>query len=243
MRRTASFAPSLSHAWIEGVSWLAGAAFTFVLFSGLARIGNTATPVAEVEELRLVALPVELPPVPPAPTEQAAAPEEALPLVGIDAGSSDSSVKIRALPPDFAALLARAPVAPRRIDSLGRIPTGLKPPAEASQVDIRHIYQQSEVDQAPRAVHRAIPSVPHDLFGKSGALRVTVLLTIDRAGQVENARVAKSSGQPIYDALVIESIKYSWEFSPAIRRGQRVRCFAEQTVTMILPGNANPFGL
>ena len=242
MDRVVTHSRGAPEAWIEATSWAAGLAITWLLFSVMARIETGPAPAPEIEDVRLVAAPIDLPPIPPRTEEPLAPVAESLPVLGLEPGASDSPVRIRVLPPEFEALLPRAPLPPRQLEALGRVPASLKPRVEAAE-DSRHIYQPSEVDQPPRAVVRTMPPVPQDLFGQANALRVVLLLTIGRNGEVERVRVASPSGQPIYDSLVIEYIRYAWQFTPAIRHGQPVRCLAEQRVGMVLRASANPFGL
>lgn len=241
MNRLAHLLRFLPDGWDEGLSWIAGLAVTLGLFLAMSTFERTGAPAPVIEELRLVSLPVDLAPLPPRPAEPPPEEAEISPLVGIEAGASDSSLHIRALPPDFESLLPRAPLPPRRLDALGRLPAGLKPRA-AVDVDVRRVYQQSEVDQLPKALVRAMPPVKKEHFGDAPSLRVVLLLTIDQQGRVENARVTTPSGSPVFDAIVLATVRKEWEFSPAIRRGKAVRCLAEQPFRINLPGGS-PFSL
>ncbi len=241
MSSTAKLTPGLSPFWLESFSWLAGGAITAGLLLGLARFDHPAEPPPEIEELHLVSLPADVPPTPPSPAEPVATAEEAMPLIGIDAGASDSSVHLRSLPVDFENLLPHTALPPKQLDLLGRIRTDPKPRVPVS-VEVNRIYQESEVDQVPRAVVRTVPITPKDLFGRSDSLMVVLLLTIDRNGLVENVRVSQTSKQPLFDEIVARTVREQWEFSPAIRRGKPVRCLAEQSFRVRLPGGS-PFNV
>jgi outer membrane biosynthesis protein TonB len=222
----------------EAASWAAGLGFSFILFSTLARLGGVAggSREPEIADLAVVSFPVVEPP-PPKPAQPPAPEEPAPPLVGIEAGPSDSAVKISVLPPDLAALLPPQP--PRATVALGRIAADLKPRAEV-EMDARHVYQQSEVDERPRAVVRAAPPVGNFLR-QAPSLSVDLLLLIGVDGHAESIRVIRSSGQPEFDALVGLTVRDGWVFSPAIKRGRKVRCLAEQSVTVTMGGSQSPF--
>ncbi len=225
----------------EAVCWAGGLAFTFALFFAMAnleRVEHRET-VAEIEEVPLSALPLDPPPPPPV-TETVAA-DEPMPLTGIEATSSDSPVKIAAVPPDLAALIPEPRIPPKALVEIGRFRPELKPTIDAG-LDARRVYQQSEVDQRPRAVVRAAPLVPPEMFGKAKTLRVEFLLVIDVKGRVESTRVLTSSGNPAFDDLVAQTVKNEWVFSAAVKRGRPVRCLAQQAFRVNLPG-ATPFNV
>lgn len=225
--------------WDEVLSWLGGGAFTFALFLAMSGIEPPHAPAPEIEELHQVSLPFDTPPPPPRPEQPPVEQSEPMPLVGLDTEATESPVRIHALPPDFEALLPHAPLPPRQLSTIAQVHSDLKPKADP-EADSRHIYQQSEVDRVPKSIVRVAPNVPTELFGRTKKLQVVVLLLIDRTGQVESVRVTRPSGRPVFDSAVLETVRKSWKFSPAIRRGKPVRCLAEQGVTVMLPGSS-PF--
>ncbi|HVU34590.1 MAG TPA: energy transducer TonB [Opitutaceae bacterium] len=227
----------------ELVSWTVGFAFTFALFYGLAHLEtNRAVPrPVQIEDLPIVSVPLDPPPPQPKPIDPTPVDESVPPLTGIDAGRSDSDVKIVVLPPDLEALLPTPRIPLHAMVSMGRLDTELKPHVNV-QFDARHVYQQSEVDQRPRALVRVAPPVSPNLFGKESSLAVNLLLVIDTDGHAESARVVKSSGQPAFDYIVAETVKHDWLFSPAVKHGRKVRCLAQQTFRVVLGGDS-PFSL
>jgi TonB family protein len=60
---------------------------------------------------------------------------------------------------------------------------------------------------------------------------VTLLFVVDANGAAGNVRVVKTSGNPEFDALIIENVK-EWEFSPAIKKNKRVKCLVQQPVVV-----------
>lgn len=217
--------------------WLAGVAFTFALFFALAHFAQLSPRAAptEFDDLRQVSVPFAAPPPPPRPIDQPV--EDAVelpPLSGIEPGASDSAVHLAVVPPEFAALLPEAPLPPRATAQLGRLHSDLKPRIDV-EIDPRHVFQTTEVDQPPRAVVREAPAIPRKLFGDARVLRVVLLLLIDQNGRAISTRVLESSGNPQVDALAMQSVADDWQFSPAIRRGKKVRCLAQQGFRFVLP--------
>lgn len=221
----------------RAIGWIAGTCFTLLLFLGLARVESSgpAEAVPELAELRAVTMPLELPP-PPKIAEPLAEPTEISPLSGIEPGPSDSPIHL-AVPPENFAIARPADIPPKALVNLTRLHSELKPRAEID-VDFQHVYQVSEVDQPPRATYRAVPVIPMEYFGKAKKLHVAILVVINPNGQASNPRVAESSGNPQFDALVAQTIVDDWEFSPAIRRGKPVKCLVQQPFTVMLPGGS-----
>ena len=224
----------------ELLCWGLGLGVTTLLFMGLARIETTGPEVQpQVEDLRIVALPVE-PPPPPKKLEEIAPQPETVPLLaGLDTGASDSPVHLAVVPPDLEKILPTMKD-PTLIVPPGFVSTQLHPRIKNDN-DPNRVFQESEVDQKPQAIVRVAPGIPADLFHRSAVVKVVLLLQIDADGRERNIRITKSSGDPIFDRLVVESVQYSWQFSPAIRHGKAVKCLAEQTLVLNRPGGGSPF--
>ncbi|HUG09423.1 MAG TPA: TonB family protein [Opitutaceae bacterium] len=225
----------------ESVGLLIGAAFTFTLFFGLAHFENfgTAEPVAEIEELRMVAMPIEPPPPPPKTEEIAPMPEEMLPFSGLEVGATDSPVSVAVVPPDLEMMFPASAI-PRARIQFGIVHADLKPRADA-EFSVRHVFQVSEVDQRPRSIVRTSPVIPAGVRGNAATLRVGLLLLIDQNGKVESARVTESSGNPQFDSIVADTVIHEWLFTPALRRGKKVRVLAQQPFRVTWSGNKSPF--
>lgn len=244
MNRPAAITASLpgeNHRGQEAFSWIAGLGFTLALFLGLANFENLGAdhPSAEIPELRLVSMPFETPPPPPRPAEPVPSTENMPAFAGLDVAATDSAVRIAVLPPDLEALLPSTREPPRAVIQPGYLQAGFKPRMDVEAAG-RRIYQVSEVDQPPQAIVRVAPSVPKELYGDARTLRVVLLLLIEADGRVASARVVQSSGQPVFDQATVETVKTLWEFTPAIRRGQQVKCLAQQNVRVNL-GSTSPF--
>ena len=223
--------------------WMLGAGFTFLLFFTLARLGSDgpakSTPV--IEDLRLVSVPLEPPPPPPPPADPTPTAAELPPLAGLESGATDSSLHVAVVPPDLATFAPAPPLPPRTLAPFMQFHPEFKPRADLA-ADGQHVYRESEVDQPPTAIVRVAPTVPGHLFGDARSLRVDLLLLIEPNGTVSSVRVARSSGKPEFDAIVAQTVKEDWEFTPAIRRGRQVRCLAQQPFRVSL-GSGSPYEL
>lgn len=245
MNRPASLSDGLARQPVrDGIAgWIGGAGFTFLLFFAMAHLEHVGTgeAPAEIEDLRMAAIPFEPPPPPPRPAEPAPPPVEMPPLAGIELGASDSALRIAVVPPDLETLVQATPTPPRALVPFSHFHTEFKPHVEV-QADVRHVFQESEVDKVPTAIVRVAPAVPNHLFGDARSLRVVLLLLIEPNGRVSSARVSQSSGRPEFDTLVAQTVKESWEFTPALRRGKKVRCLAQQPFRVNL-GGGSPYEL
>jgi TonB family protein len=206
-----------------------GVGLTFVLFMGIAHFEmvKTAEMPAEIEDLRAVTAVSE--PPPPRPEDRSEPLEAAVPLTGIDIGASDSPVKLAVVPPDLSKLMPPADLPPRATIQFGQLMSDLRPKT-GSTGEFQHIYQQSEVDQPPLAVVKTIARVSSRVRDNVQSLRVTLLLVIDTEGAVTSIRVMRPSGNAKFDAIVLECVRDEWQFSPAIRKGKKVRCMVQQLV-------------
>jgi TonB family protein len=227
--RTRSRARDLAN---NAISVLMGAGFTFCLFMGIAHYENVAPagPPPEIVDLRAVAIPLE-PPPPPRDERTESEPSEVVTTVtGFDLAPSDSPVKIAVSPPMFDALSPAAQLAPPAMIQVGQLYGDFRPKTDAS-FDSQHIFQQSEVDRIPTVLFRKDPVVPNNVRHDVVSLRVKLLLVIDANGLAGDIRILRTSGNPAFDAIIIENIK-EWGFSPAIKKGRKVKCLVEQAVTV-----------
>jgi TonB family C-terminal domain len=230
--------------WLEGaVALLLGTAFTGALIFTLARIAASAPPqpAVEIEEIRRVTLPLD-PPPPAPPLPQPVEPATDLPFSGLEIGASDSPVRIAVIPPDLETVVPTAAYVPARVE-LGTLHTELRPRIDID-ANVRRVYQESEVDQKPRALIRTAPTIPAAVQGGAASLRVSLVLLIDEKGKVNHARVLESSGRPAFDEIVARCIVNEWRFTPAVRRGKNVKVLAAQGFRVNFGGGGGtPFSL
>lgn len=205
-----------------------GSVFTLGLFMGMAHFGRTApaSPPSEIEDLRVVALPFQPPPPPTAPTEPAPTAEFST-VTGFELAPSDSPVKIAVSPPSLDDLTPTVQLAPPAHIQIGELRGEFKPRMGAN-FDLRHIYQKNEVDTLPSPLFRAQPPIVSRYFRDSNVLRLSLLFVVEATGEITNLRILKSSGNPEVDAVVMETVEKGWGFSPAVKKGRKVRCFLDQ---------------
>lgn len=226
----------------EALCILAGSGLTFVLFFGIARFESVrpVAPPSDIEDLRVVSAMAE--PPPPKPEESTEPQDSVTPLTGIEIASSESPVKLTVVPPDLDKIIPSTELPPRATIQFNQLLTDLKPKAGISG-DFEHIYQQNEVDQVPAALVKTIARVSKRARDDAEQLRVTLVLIIDTVGAVQNIRVLKSSGNLKFDNIVLECVRDEWEFSPAVRKGKKVRCMVQQLVWYKWSESGSPFTL
>jgi TonB family protein len=226
----------------EALCILAGSGLTFVLFFGIARFESVrpVAPPSDIEDLRVVSALAE--PPPPKPEEQTEPQDSVTPLTGIEIASSESPVKLTVVPPDLDKIIPSTELPPRATIQFNQLLTDLKPKAGISG-DFEHIYQQNEVDQVPTALVKTIARVSKRARDDAEQLRVTLVLIIDTVGAVQSIRVLKSSGNLKFDNIVLECVRDEWEFSPAVRKGKKVRCMVQQLVWYKWSESGSPFTL
>lgn len=224
-----------------GASLIVGAGITLTLFSAMARFESVHTPkpAEDIEDMHVISMPVDVPP--PRNTEHTeVVAETTAPLADIQIGASDSPVKIAVVPPEIALLFPVENAAPPAHVEVSNLFTDLKPRTQML-VEPKRIYQQSEVDQAPTVLRRAVPRIPSWIRKDADMLRVTVVIVADSTGAVASVRLVRPSGNDDVDKLLTDCIRNEWLFTPAIKNGKKVRCLFQQTVT-IKWNEVSPFG-
>ena len=223
-RATSSLATS-----IDGViSVFVGLAITAGLFSLMAHVkqGGFSQPAPVIEDMRVASLPVEIPPPPETRTETEPVTEM---ITGIDVAAAESPVHISLSIP----ILESPPVpqAPAARIQTTLVPSEFKPRMDMTQ-DFDHIFQQTEVDQKPTVLANSAPFIPNNVHRGVRWLRVVLLMVIDARGVASNIRVLTSSGNAEFDSLIVECVHEKWEFSPAIKKGHKVKCLVQRSVTI-----------
>jgi TonB family protein len=226
----------------EAFCVLAGSALTFGLFFAIARFESVrpVAPPSDIEDLRIMSAITE--PPPPKPEERPEQQESVTPLTGIEIASSESPVKLAVVPPDLDKIIPSSELPPKATIQFSQLLTDLKPKAGIS-ADFDHIYQQNEVDQVPTALVKTIARVTKRDRDEAEQLRTTLVLIIDTEGAVTSIRVLKGSGNAKFDKIVLECVRDEWEFSPAVRKGKKVRCMVQQLVWYKWTEGGSPFTL
>jgi hypothetical protein len=230
---------AVANAVAETLSIFLGLAVTFALFMGVARFGATEAPTeeADIADLRAMSIPLETPP--PRPVETTPVQVAASPLAGLEISASASPVRIAVVPPDLSALLPTTTTAPAARIEPAQIYTEFKPRTEIG-ADFSRIFQQHEVDQRPAVVSRPKPYIPPVVRGNARTLRISVLILIDTRGAVASVRTLQGSGNEHFDKIILYDISHSWVFSPAMKKGHKVRCLVQQNVRIVWEGGS-PF--
>ena len=240
MADTATLPPlesARANAVAEALSIALGAGVTLALFLVVAHFGGVEekTEEAEIVDMRAMSIPLEAPPPRPVETQQAVA--DASPFAGLDIAATDSPVRIAVVPPDLSALLPVNTTAPAAKIDPARLYTEFKPRTEIGG-DFSRIFQQSEVDQRPAVVSRPKPYVPPVVRMGADSLRISVLILVDTRGAVSNVRVLQGSGNKHFDAIILRDIREAWVFSPAMKKGRKVRCLVQQNVRVEWSGGS-----
>jgi len=212
----------------EALCLVLGAGLTLGLFLCVAHFESVkpASLQPEIEDLRVVSAISE-----PPPPKVESHPEQvniSVPLTGLEIGPSDSSVKLAVVPPDLDQIIPPADL-PKATIQFNQVFSDLKPKT-GNFGDLKHIYQQSEVDQPPNAIVKTIARVSSNTRNNAETLRVTLLLVIDTEGAVMSIRVLRPSGNADFDTIVLQCVRDEWVFSPAIRKGHKVKCMVQQLI-------------
>jgi len=220
---------------------LLGVAFTLGLFLCIAHYEKAApeSPPPDLDDLRIAVLPVQPPPLPSVETPTEAS-QEVTPMAGFEYSPSESAVKIAVSPPSLETLLPEdLSKAPPANASFSLRVTDFRP-TMACFNDAQHIYQRSEVDRVPEVLDRSTPQVSRRVRDNAALLHCTLLIVVEANGIVGNARLMKSSGNPLFDDLMIDYIK-AWVFSPGMKSGKKVRTIMSEEITVKWAAGGSPF--
>jgi periplasmic protein TonB len=196
-------------------------------------------PATEIYTARLVNLPFDEPP--PPPREQP--PPEPGPIVGPMrleiAPEAVSAVHIQV--PDLLPSDTEMPPPPARALVAARfdLANSIARPVGVDDLPPQRIFSRNEVDQRPMVVYRVKPKISAKKIGEMTAPRVVLLLVVNTDGSVGEVRLMRGSGEEDFDQTVIEAVR-EWQFSPAILKGRKVRCWVEQMVSVKV-SDATPF--
>ena len=110
-------------------------------------------------------------------------------------------------------------------------PSPRMPEAEPTPLSIRDLDDRAVT--APRLVHRVEPKYPE--FARRARMSGVVIVegVISARGEVESARIVKSTTETILNESALEAVR-QWRYEPARFRGQPVRVYLTITVTFRL---------
>lgn len=84
----------------------------------------------------------------------------------------------------------------------------------------------------PKKISGEYPSIPSN-FRKKGKFSVTLSFIVDEKGDIREASVEKSSGEPDLDRVAIKAIQ-SWKFTPPTLEGVKVKVRNRQVFTFVI---------
>ena len=218
-----------THLLDEVFSVLVGAGFTLGLFLALAYFEHrgVSQPAPVIEELRPVSIPFD---TPPPPVTQTVPEPVSTAVTGIEvAAAADSPVRIAVSVPILENL--PVPLAPPARIQTSALYTDFKPKMDL-MTESQHVFQQSEVDQRPTVLVNTSPRVPSLVRNRAAFLRVVLLMVIDAKGAVSSVRMLNTSGNEAFDQIVVSCVQDEWVFSPAVRKGKKVKCLVQRSITV-----------
>jgi len=92
--------------------------------------------------------------------------------------------------------------------------------AAGSEEEIDALFALADLDQEPRAVYRANPTIDARMRKRMPAT-VHILFIVDQDGRVENP-IVHSSTDSLFERSALQAVK-QWRFEPGRRKGQPVR--------------------
>lgn len=205
------------------LSHLGGLATTATIFALLA--WSTGEPDEEesvnFDEVHAVSL-LDLPPPPKSEELPEQPPAAVNPLLLLAEERTGSDFRLPA-----------APIVPKFVpQATGRIQfdfsmDAMKPSLAGPEVEPRHVFERSEVDELPRAILKKSPRLTTTMTKDLKARSLRFLFIVDVDGSPEQVRLLSSTGDEIVDSLCLQAMN-AWRFTPAIRKGKKVRCWVEQ---------------
>ncbi len=214
---------------------LGGLACAALIFGGLAltRKPGTAAEEPEVFVARQLSVPLEAPPPPPPAPNEVQLDSLASPIqLEITASSSPVRIQVPDVPRlavDFVPPVARPGVVAR----FDLAKSAVRPRLDTAEVEVRRVFEAREVDQRPVVLKRTPPRIGYSAAEQVATPRTTMLLVVNTDGSVGDVRLLKSAKDEDFDRIMMEAIR-EWKFSPAIRKGRRVRCWVQQSITVQL---------
>ncbi len=108
------------------------------------------------------------------------------------------------------------------------------PAPTAEAVDTSHVYNNlgSEVDAVAKKVSGSSPSYPSELpkLRSGEQASVTVSFVVTDEGDVTEPKIVESGGSKLLDEAVLAAVR-SWKYSPAAKRGVKVKVRITQKAT------------
>ncbi len=202
----------------------------------LSRTPGGGEPPPEIHVARQAVFPLDVPPPPSAPTPLVAVPFAS--PIQLEIAGSSSPVRLRV--PEVPLLTADAPPPVARPSVVARFDlarSAVRPVQEDPELEQRRVFSRTDVDQRPMVLQRVNPVINYVKVRNMATPRVTMLLVVNIDGSVGEVRLVDSSQDREFDETIIAMIR-EWRFSPAVRKGRKVRCWVEQAVTVRVTGGS-----
>jgi hypothetical protein len=215
----------------RATSILGGIGISFLILLAITQAQKTRIdePAPMVEDLRAVVLPA--PPPPPPRLEKAVPP----PPTDIQFTPSRTDSEVTIPPTPLPKLVPARPVAKPSIEfSLD----DFRPTTKDASADPYFVYEKADVDQVPVAIVKRKPSMPLAVLNSVEIPRITLLYIVNTKGRAEAIQIL-GSASPEFDKLIIDALK-GYRFRPAVKDGQKVRCWVKHIIRVQRAG-ANPF--
>jgi len=149
-------------------------------------------------------------------------------VIGIDVAATESPVHIAVSLPPLLDTMPPPVAPPARIQS-SPFHAEFKPKL-SSAVDLKKVYQMTEVDEKPSVLVETSPMIPRLVRDNAETLRVVLLMVVDVNGEATNLRVLESSGNPAFDRIIMDCVQHEWQFRPAVKHGHRVKCLVQRSI-------------
>ncbi len=183
-----AFPPSTRAAQLLSALGGLGCAALILGALSLSRTTGEAGQDSEVYVARQVALPIDVPPPPSAPTPVTVVPFASPIQLEIAAAASPVHIQvpdIPLLPSEQTPPIARPTVAARF--DLAR--SAVRPMQDSGEVENRHIFDRNEVDQRPMVLQRVQPPISYMKVRNMAKPRTTLLLVVNTDGTVGDVRL------------------------------------------------------
>jgi len=218
---------------------LAGLCFSALLFLGLAVLQHQKIESPPVEYRDLAGVSIPVPPPPPVVRQEPVVREPSpLPTLGLAASASDSGVHIAASPvlPDAPLEPEIPPTAYIRTD-FG--PVAARPEAQIDRPELNQVFEKSDVDQPPALIYRRVPRFSRSQMDTLKGGKIGLLFVVGVDGRPTGIKLMRSSGLEEADGMIMRCVR-DWEYTPAVRKGRKVRCWVSQIINFEI-GNGDPF--
>ncbi len=91
------------------------------------------------------------------------------------------------------------------------------------------VMDENSVDEAPKPASRSALEYPKKARKNGVTGYVVMNILVSSSGRVEKVKVLESKPEGVFDDVAVSGVK-SWEFKPAMYKGQAVKVWAKQKI-------------